>query len=256
MIQFGIILTAGGIACALWRDYRKKRNFKKQTALPANPGQTTQALPTPDENTPQSDERIFDDVGEIHHYQRISWYALALTASGSWFYPPVRLLGVPLLGYNTYYFFKMVRESDRTDQKSPMTIFEGVSIAGSLLTGSILTTAILLSLSFSIRKLLLQAGNISHNVGFSKSLSKNQTRVWVLRDGAEIEMLASELQEHDQVVLHANDIIMLQGYVVDGQADVLQFSLRKKMKIVEKNIGDPVYPFTKLASGKLIMEVK
>lgn len=255
MIQFGIILTASGIACALWRDYRKKQHFKKQTALPTNSG-PTQALPAPDEDTPQRDGRTFDDVAEINHYQRVSWYALALTASGSWFYPPIRLLSIPLLGYNTYYFFKTVKESDRADQKSPMTIFEGVSIAGSLLTGSILTTAILLSLSFSIRKLLLQAGNISHNVGFTKPLSKSQTRVWVLRDGAEIEMLASELQEHDQVVLHANDVIMLRGYVVDGQADVLQFSLRKKMKTVEKNIGDPVYPFTKLASGNLIMQIK
>lgn len=257
MIQFGIILTAGGIACALWRDHRKKQHLKKQTVL-SNSGQTndTKALPAPDEDPPQRADKVFDDVGEIHHYQRVSWYALALTASGSWFYPPIRLLSVPLLGYNTYYFFKTVKESDRADQRSPMTIFEGVSIAGSLVTGSVMTTAILLTLSFSIRKILLQAGNISHNVGFSKPLSKSQTRVWVLRDGAEIEMLASEIQEHDQVVLHADDIIMLQGYVVDGQAEVLQFSLRKRMKMVEKRVGDPVYPFTKLASGNLVMQIK
>lgn len=254
MVQFGIILTAGGIACALWRDYRKKQLLSKQNALPG----TTSALPSPDETLTQrdSDTKVFDDVGEVDHYQRVSWYALALTASGTWFYPPIKLISTPLLGYNTYYFFKTVAKSDRGTQKSPMTIFEGVSIAGSLVTGSTMTAALLLIMSFSIRKLLLQAGNISHNVGFSKPLSKHHTKVWVLRDGAEIEMLVSELQDDDQVVVHAGDTIMLHGQVIEGQAEILQFSLRKKMKVIEKNSGDQVYPFTKLASGDLIIQLK
>jgi Cu2+-exporting ATPase len=252
MIQFGIILTAGGIGYALWRDYRKKQLFRKQIALP----NTGNVLPSPDVDAAQTENKEFDDVGEIHHYQRASWYALALTASGSWFYPPIKLLGIPLLGYGTYYFFKTVKKSDRADQKSPMTIFEGVSIAGSLATGSTMTTALLLVMSFSIRKLLLQAGNITHNVGFSQPVGKRHTKVWVLRDGAEIEMWASELQDTDQIVLHAGDVIMLQGSVVEGHAEILQFSLRKKMKIVEKSIGNQVYPFTKLTSGSLIVQPK
>ncbi|CAA6819575.1 MAG: E1-E2 ATPase-associated domain protein [uncultured Thiotrichaceae bacterium] len=250
MIQFGIILTAGGIACALWRDYRKKQRFNKQAALP----NVTGILPSPDEASTQND--VYDDVGEVHHYQQVSWYALALTASGTWFYPPIKLISTPLLGYTTYYFFKTINKSDRGTQKSPMTIFEGVSIMGSLVLGSTMATALLLIMSFSIRKLLLQAGNISNNVGFSKPIGKHHTKVWVLRDGAEVEMLVSELQDDDQVVLHAGDTIMLHGHVIEGQAEILQFSLRKKMKMIEKNSGDQVHPFTKLASGHLLVQLK
>ncbi|MEB4591264.1 hypothetical protein VSS37_09770 [Candidatus Thiothrix sp. Deng01] len=246
MIQLGVLLMAGGVAGALWRDYRKKQAYKSHAALPyANPEPQTSKLPPP------TRVKVFDDVGELNHYQKISWYALAFAASGSWFYPPARLVSLPLLSYNTYHFFRTIRQSDKADQKSPVTLFESIGIAGSLATGSPFTASMLMVFSFGTRKLLLQAGNISNNIGFSQPFNPRYAKVWVMRDGAELETTVGNLREDDVIVLHAGDTIALEGKVLDGVGSVRQFSLRKQMKLIPKQEGDRVYPFTQLESGCL-----
>lgn len=245
MVQFGVILVIGGAVSAIWRHYHKNHVMEQAPGLPAPDADEPLRLPA------TANVEIFDDVGELSHYQKVAWYALALSAAGAWFYPPARMLSLPLLGYNTYHFVRTVRNSDRMDQKSPTTLFESIGVAGSLLTGSTLTTSLLLVFSFGARKLLLHAGNITNNIGFSKSFNPRHVRVWVLRDGAEIESSVADLQEDDVVVLHAGDTVALEGKVLEGNGGVRQFSLRKQMKVIPKQEGDRVYPFTQLASGNL-----
>ncbi|MGB3918716.1 hypothetical protein J9253_15885 [Thiothrix litoralis] len=245
MIQLGMLLIVSGAASALWRQYRKSHELEHVPSLPAPDTVHHNSLPS------AGAVKVFDDVGELNHYQKVAWYTLALSAAGSLFYPPVRLLSLPLLGYNTYHFVRTIRQSDKTDQKSPATLFEGIGVVGSLATGSTVTASVLLLFSFGTRKLLLHAGNITNNVGFSKPFNPRYARVWVLRDGAEIETAVADLQEDDIVVLHAGDTVALEGKVLEGNGSVRQFSLRKQMKLIPKQEGDKVYPFTQLESGSL-----
>lgn len=249
MIQVGLVLPLliGGVAGALVREY-KKRHSQQQLALA-----------TPIEPKPENDEIVstttqgqdFDDVGELHHYQRVSWYALAFAASGSWFYPPASVLSAPLLGYNAYHFTRILRNSTPEERKSALTIFESIGIAGSLIIGRPVAASLLMLFSFGSRKLLLQAGNITNNIGFTKPIHPRQTAVWVMRDGAEIEVLVADLLPEDILVLHSGDTIAVEGEVLSGQAYVRQYSLRKKMKLVVKQPGDRVFPFTRIESGEL-----
>lgn len=245
MVQFGVILVVGGAVGALWRHYYKNHAMEPLTGLPAPDAEKPSRLPS------KQAIEVFDDVGELSHYQKVAWYTLALSAAGSWFYPPARMLSLPLLGYNAYHFVRTVRNSDKMDQKSPATLFESIGVAGSLLTGSTVTASLLFVFSFGTRKLLLHAGNITNNIGFSKPFNLRYARVWVLRDGAEIESSVADLQEGDVLVLHAGDTVALEGKVLAGNGSVRQFSLRKQMKVLSKQEGDKVYPFTLLESGSL-----
>jgi cation transport ATPase len=242
-------LAAGGVAAALWRQYKQRQHTPLPDALPYL---ETNQVAQQDAN---HHSRVFDDVGELHHYQRVTWYALAFAASGAWFYPPATLVSLPLLSYNAYHFLRTLHQSDASEQKSPISIFQIISITGTLVTGRALAASVLLLFSFTTRKLLLQAGNISHHVGFAQPFNPRKLPVWVLRDGAEIETTIAGLQQTDIVVLHPGDTIALHGEVIQGHGVVHQFSLRKQIKSLPKQTGDKVFPYTQLASGCLYVQL-
>lgn len=246
MIHLGLLLLVGGITAAVLREQKNKTNIQKNSNY----------LPAPDEEiekTPQAVKqvKIFDDVAELKHYQKVSWYGIALTTSGALFYPPVTLAALPLLGYNAYYFFNTLRHSIPEERKSAIVIFECIGVLGTLLAARPLASSVVMMLAFARRNILLQAGNISNNLNPNQLLSMRNVSVWVMREGVELEVLVSELSEGDIVVFHPGDTLTLEGVVVEGEGEVYQFSLKKKMKKVPKKNGDRVYPFTLLESGYL-----
>jgi cation transport ATPase len=247
MIHLGLLLLVGGVTAAIVRDKKNKKNLQVNH----------QYLPTPSgevvsENaSSKREEMVFDDVAELEHYQRVSWYGLALTTSGVLFYPPVSLVSLPLLGYNAYHFFKTLKHSSPEDRKSAIVIFECIGVFGTLLVARPVAASLVMAFAYTKRNFLLQAGNISNNMNPSQLLQMRNVKVWVLRDGVEVESLVSELQEEDTVVFHQGDTLTIEGIVVEGVGEVNQFSLEKKMKTVPKKDGDRVFPFTLLKSGCL-----
>lgn len=249
MIQFSILLplVAVGIASALWREYKHSKNH--QALLQSLPQDTNKNLQEID-NKQLYSTKAFDDVGELNHYQQISWYSFAFALSGRWFYAPIALLSLPLLSYNAYNFIKTFRQSNLKEQKSPKSVFEILSFSASFMLGNFAIASTILLFSFGFRKLLLRAGNIT-NSGLLSNFNLKTMNTWVLRDGVETELSISALQEGDIVVVHTDEIILITGKIFQGIGVVSQYSLKKCMKEIPKKRGDYVYPFTRLISGTL-----
>ncbi len=217
------------------------------------PDFTTPKLPSGEDKASKAINKpveIIDDAAELTHSQRAALMALALSGSGRLVYPPFTLLSIPFLGYSTYYFISTVRRSAPQQRKSATTIFELASIAGAIITGRYLLLASLLTLSFSIRKWALQAGNIS-SIGIARAFNPNYGKVWVLRGETELEVDPTELQPNDIVVLHSGDVIRRNGVVLEGEGVVKQFTLAGIVEAIPKHAGDPVFPYTELAAGVL-----
>lgn len=257
MIQLGILvpLAVGGLASAVWREYQQRKHQQTVIALPTThtephqQGHTIDATPS-NKATAAKPQIIFDDVGELSHYQRIAWYTLAFSASASWFYPPIILLSIPLLGYNSYHFLRTINKSAPEDRTSPMTVFEVIGVASSLALGRPIVASVLLLFSFGSRKFLLHAGNFG-NMSASRAFNPRLTKLWVLREGVEVEIPLAQLSEKDTIVLNSGDIVMVKAKILEGEGVIRQYSLRKKMKSIPKHIGDKVFPFTQLESGSL-----
>jgi cation transport ATPase len=251
MLHLGLLLVIGGIAGVLRKhmDNKIQRLELSVPVLDNGHQENTKHLP-------QKVSPIYDDVGELYHSQQVSNYTLALTAAGAWFYVPVvTLISIPLLGYSAYHFTHIIRHSNATDRKKPLVIFEAIGISASLLTGQLLSASLIFFFSFGVRKLLLQAGNISNNIPLSHSTDLNFKRVWILREGAELETTISELQTDDIIAVHPGDMVKVKGKIIQGDGILRQFSLRKQMKSVPKTVGDKVFPYTLLESGSFHIQV-
>ena len=251
MIHLGLLLFLGGAASAVWRSHRKStQNLPVSLPVPF-----TYKVEDGDECS-TNNSTSFDDVGELRHYQKVSWYAMAFTSSGWLFYPPVTMLAAPLLGYNAYNFIRSLGNSSSLQRKSALTIFELIGVGTTLMTGKPMATSMVMLFAFGRRNMLLQAGNISNNLSPAEGLRFQDKTYWVLRDGAEIETFGAQLQESDIIVFSAGDVITVEGIVVEGEGEVRQIGLNKKMKTVCKSIGDRVYPFTQLQRGGLQIKQK
>ncbi len=252
MIQIALFipLVVSGVAGALWREHRREKKYLiLQSTVP-------ELSLSRDEQgyIPDTSKKIvvIDDAAEISHNQRVSLLALALSSSGTLVFPPFTLASLPLLSYSTFYFINTIRRSSLKQKKSALTLFELASIVGTLITGRYLLLSSLLALSFTTRKWALQAGNISF-VGMSRAFDPSFRRAWVLRDGVELEVSLSDIQSTDIVVLHKGDIIRSNGFVVDGEGIVKQFTLTGMVQAIPKLVGDPVFSYTELAAGDLFV---
>jgi cation transport ATPase len=250
MLHIGALLLVGGIAGAIYRDRAQKKHVSLEK-IPESSVEYSEDKALVSVDSVKTVDASFDDVAELKHYQRVSFYTFALTSAGSLFYWPVTFLGLPLLGYNAYHFTKMLRHSDRSKQRSAMTVFEIIGVAGSLMASKPVAASVVMLFSFFSRNILLQAGNIANNIDSVQGLDLKRSSLWVLRDGVEVEVILSQLQEKDIVVFHSGDAVSLEGKVVDGSCEVNQFSLKREMKCVQKKVGDKVFPFTRISQGTI-----
>ncbi|MEM7531803.1 MAG: heavy metal translocating P-type ATPase [Chloroflexota bacterium] len=79
--------------------------------------------------------------------------------------------------------------------------------------------------------------------------------VWLLVDGVEVEILFEQVQVGDVVVVHAGQMIPVDGTIVEGSVTIDQHMLTGESQPVEKSIGDTVLASTVVLSGRLAVHV-
>lgn len=90
----------------------------------------------------------------------------------------------------------------------------------------------------------------------ARSMSLNVGKVWMLQNGQEILVPASEIQAEDQVVIHVGNVIPFDGVVTDGDAMVNQASLTGESLPVHKYTNGYVYAGTVVEEGELTVCVR
>jgi len=103
----------------------------------------------------------------------------------------------------------------------------------------------------------------------AKAVSENQSRnnlvnlfqlqpdkVWVRVEDLEIEIPFEQLQVGDTLVVHAGQIVPVDGTIIAGEATVDQQMLTGEAQPVEKSIGDPVLASTLVISGRVDIAVE
>jgi Cu2+-exporting ATPase len=80
--------------------------------------------------------------------------------------------------------------------------------------------------------------------------------VWVLKDGVEIQVDCNAVQINDIVLVHAGEVIPVDGTIQSGVASIDQHILTGESQPVEKSIGDEVFASTLLLSGRISILVK
>ena len=134
-------------------------------------------------------------------------------------------------------------------------LLDEIAIVAAMLTGDFTTAS---SVIF-----LLEIGDTIEEWTHKKSvddlasrMSLNISKVWMIKDGAEIEVDADEIAEGDEVIVRMGNLIPFDGEVLVGEAMVNQVAMTGEAMPVRKNAGKSVYAGTVVEEGEITILVK
>ncbi|MEZ4713381.1 MAG: heavy metal translocating P-type ATPase [Caldilineaceae bacterium] len=167
------------------------------------------------------------------------------------------LLYLPSIACSLFAFRPLYQEAYRVYREERKLDYRGVwaiTIPLALVSGYV--TAASFGGILGLLNFYLAAKTESRSKRHIADLFGGQIRtVWLLVDGVEVETPFAQVQVGDTVVVHAGQMIPVDGTITDGMATIDQHMLTGEAQPVEKEAGAPVLASTVLLSGRIHIRV-
>lgn len=139
--------------------------------------------------------------------------------------------------------------------KIEVPVLDATAIGVSMFRGDINTAGSVMFL-LGIGEILEEWTHKKSVGDLARSMSLNINKVWLVRDGQEVQVSAKTIQPKDLVRIHMGNVIPFDGTVTDGEAMVNQASLTGESVAVRKKEGSSVYAGTVVEEGEITVCVK
>jgi heavy metal translocating P-type ATPase len=171
--------------------------------------------------------------------------ALALTSN-----PIAVAVNIPLLLWNAYPIAKRAGRVIRREKRLNVDFLDVLAIGASMAQNNFAAGAIvawLIHLGDWIRD-LTAAGS---RRAVSELLEYQAKMAWVIRDGEVVAVPAGEVAMADLVVVHAGEMVPVDGEVVEGHATIDQKTITGEGLPVNRGAGEIVFAATVLREGQI-----
>lgn len=181
--------------------------------------------------------------------------SFGIAVVGRLLYPPLQLLSLPGLLYGTWQLYHQAYttlvDERRLDVNVLMALVNTAYIGGGYwILGNFTNT----SYFFSTR--LIKAVKERLQEDLISALINHPRLVWTLVGGHEVQRHLDELQAGDLVIVHAGEVLPVDGIICEGVATLDEHMLTGEARPVEKSIGDRVFTATLLLAGKLHITIE
>lgn len=169
------------------------------------------------------------------------------------FLPGLTLVGAGAVAWLMWPIFKQCASDLRRGRISTF-VLDAVFLLGMLYLGFVFLAA-LLALFTNLSIKLLRATEAQSRQRLVGVFDVSGMKVWVEKDGAEIEVAVEEIKVGDVVVVSAGEVIPIDGEAIEGAALIDQHMLTGESQPVEKGFGDKVFAATMVQTGRLRVAV-
>ncbi len=141
-----------------------------------------------------------------------------------------------------------------SEKKLNVEVLDGTAIGAALAYRSFSTassTMFLLKLS----DLLLEYSNMRAKHALAQTLKINVDKVWLIRDGVEVEVSHKELAVNDVIRIRKGSLIPIDGTIVSGDALINESTMTGEPIPVHKSIDDTVFAGTVIEDGEIDVSV-
>lgn len=139
--------------------------------------------------------------------------------------------------------------------KIEVPVLDATAIGVSLLRGDMDTAASVMFL-LGIGEILEEWTHKKSVDDLARSMSLNVSKVWLVSEGQEVLVPASEIRAGDEVTVHMGNVIPFDGIVIAGEAMVNQASMTGESLPVHKEKESYVYAGTVLEEGGITLRVQ
>ncbi len=176
----------------------------------------------------------------------------ALLGGISPWFTVLSVIGVLYLSRN---IFRFIWRDFKAGRFVSLFLANAILILGMLASGHLVLAALAGLINGFIVKIIEQTEDQSKQQ-LLNVFSGHPSRVWLERDGVEIEVDFTHIQVGDRVIVNAGEIVPVDGQIQDGLATIDQHLLTGESQPVEKAAGDRVFAATLLLSGHLRIQVE
>ena len=180
--------------------------------------------------------------------------SLLFAILGVLFYPSSLFISVLGITYNLVSLWQNVFKLLFQEHRINANIIDAMTVSGLLITRHYLLAALIDWIFYSLRRLAFKI-----RTNFQESLLSLfgiiPNSVWLWQNEVEIEVPLEEAQAGDIVVMHAGDIIPVDGTIVEGTVFVNQAIFTQDSQPIEKGIGDQLIAFTEITAGKVLVKL-
>lgn len=270
VIMGGGIIGSGLILAGknLRQRTKKKKKQRSQKTLTAS-GKPSQELcvvsaETAPDTVTQAEELAATEIAlkggaeeeklHVDHYLKVSVVGLGFSVAGYTVSPLLLIPAVSLVIYSSLPVFKSAKRSLAQGKVKASTV-DSITIAGGLITHYYLASSLVALVYYSAVKLMMKTEDDSKKQ-LGSIFGEQPRSVWLVKDGAEIELPFEDLQPGDIISIHAGGLIPIDGCVTSGYASVDQHVMTGESQPAEKESGDQVLAGTLVVEGKILIEVE
>ena len=170
----------------------------------------------------------------------------------------IPVLTLPTLAIFTYTAIPYLRQTEQSlvkDKKIDGYVLYSVADMMMLSMGAYVSASIGIGL-LHLSKYILSNAKERSKKELVNIFSQQPDKVWVLKEGSEVQLPIDEVKENDILVVNAGDIIPVDGNVVAGIAAVDQKVLTGESQPRDKTAGDHVYASTMVISGRICIKME
>ena len=139
--------------------------------------------------------------------------------------------------------------------KIEVPVLDATAIGVSIFRGDMMTAGSVMFL-LGVGEILEEWTHKKSVGDLARSMSLNINRVWMMQDGQEVLVSASQIRAGDLVRIHMGNVIPFDGTVTEGEAMVNQASLTGESVPVRKTEDSVVYAGTAVEEGEITVRVK
>jgi Cu2+-exporting ATPase len=188
------------------------------------------------------------------HFVKVSTLTIAI-ASVRRFYAPLTLVSLVAFTYISIPYLRQTEKSLLEKKKVDGYVLYSLADMMMLGLGAITSASIGIGL-LHLAKFILSNAKEESKKQVIDVFSHQSVTAWVLKDGVEVEVPIDSIQKNSILVVHAGEVIPVDGIVTEGIAAVDQRILTGESQPADKAAGDLVYASTMIISGKVLISTQ
>jgi Cu2+-exporting ATPase len=185
----------------------------------------------------------------------ISTVSLPVAAIAQFAMPALLPVSAALFAYTAIPSFRGAYEVLCKERRLGVDVLDSIVVIGCLASLQVFPGAIL-AWCLSVGRYLVRRTEDNSKKLLLGAFGKQPRYVWLVKDGAEVEMPLDRLDKGDVVAVHTGEMVPVDGIVVEGLAMIDQHALTGEAIPAEKGVGDRVFASTVMVAGKINVAVE
>ncbi len=242
------LVGAAYLGARLYEKYRKRKAQKSKTAIENEESESGKKY----EIEPVSEDKIGGKVSRLHVKASVASLVLSVLRP---FYPLIYPLQMASVIFITFPVFRLAEKSLFEEKKLRAPVLTSAFLLACISIGQYIALAIGAIFFLSANRIVAKTRR-DLKEKLTGIFDELPDKVWVLKDGVEIELPLDAVCIDDIVVVNTGNIVPVDGVVTDGAAMIDQHTLTGEFQPAEKTAGDRVFASTAVMNGRIRIKVE